>query len=507
MVSVDECRPREADVLYLLHMPIRQQVLTLQTFTLHEEEDMKPRSRQVKRTPEPEELLPVFREMMNGELVRQWLSSVSQRFYNRIWPPLVTLWAVLYQRLNPDHTCDAVVSAFRSGVGDGLDTSHAEPLSRRMKSESPTAYGKARQRLPLTLFDEALRYTSQVVRDWMGVGGTWLGHPVGLLDGTTFLARPWEGLVKKYGRHKNQHGETYWVVMRAVGVFCAFTGCLLAVADGSLHASEAALASQLLVGSLPGMVWVGDRNFGIYRVVQAARQGRAEVLLRLTDPRARALARRDVKVGEDIGLWWCRSPHDTVNFGMPRTPVQGRLLRVRVGQNGFRIQDLYLFTTLLDAQRYPVDKLVQLYGVRWHVELNLRYVKATLQMGQLTARSVDNVRKELRGGLLGYNVIRGFMAQAARRRNLSPLDLSFTRCWRRIRDTLIVWRVRRLQGPMDKELERLLDRLAQCRLRKRKPFRIEPRAVRRKPMVYENLKGSRAEARQRVLKAYRRKVR
>lgn len=493
-------------MLYLLPMSVRQQVLVLPTFTLHEEEDMKRRSSQVKRTPEPAELLPVFREMMNGELVRQWLSSVNRRFYNRIWSPLVTLWAIIFQRLNPDHTQDAVVSAFRGGAGDALDTSHAEPLSRRMKSENPTAYGNARGRLPLKLFDEALAYTSYVTREWMGLTGTWMGHAVGLLDGTTFLARPYKDLVKTYGRHRNQHGQTHWVVMRAVGVFCAFSGCLLAVTDGSLHASEAALAAKLLVGSLPGMVWVGDRNFGIYRVVQAARRGRAEVLLRLTVVRARALARRELKPGEDVILWWCPSRHDKVNFGMSRAPVQGRLLRVRLEQKGFRPEDLYLFTTLLDAHRYPAEKLVGLYGRRWHVELNLRYVKATLDLGALMGRTVDSVRKELRGGLLAYNVIRGFMVRAARRKNLSPLELSFTRCWRRIHDTLMRWCYRGLNGRMDEELDRLLDRLAQCRIPQRERFRIEPRAVRRKPMVYENLKGSRAEARRRVLKAYRKRV-
>ena len=60
---------------------------------------------------------------------------------------------------------------------------------------------------------------------------------------------------------------------------------------------------------------------------------------------------------------------------------------------------MYLFTTLLDAEPYTVEKLVELYGLRWHVELNLCYVKDTLDMALLAGKSVDIVRKELHAGV------------------------------------------------------------------------------------------------------------
>ena len=155
------------------------------------------------------------------------------------------------------------------------------------------------------------------------------------------------------------------------------------------------------------------------------------------------------------------------------------------------------------VKRYTVEELVKLYGLRWHAELNLRHVKATLDMALLTAKSVDMIRKELHAGLLAYNIIRGYMAQAAQRANLSPLRLSFTRCWRRVRDMLFTWRPTHWAPHVAQEVQRLLTRLARCKLPKRPRFRIEPRAVRRLPAVYPNLKGSRTEARQRALEQLR----
>jgi hypothetical protein len=155
---------------------------------------------------------------------------------------------------------------------------------------------------------------------------------------------------------------------------------------------------------------------------------------------------------------------------------------------------LYLFTSLLDAEVYTLEELVKLFDLHWHVELNLRYVKSTLDMDLLTAKSVDMVRKELWAGLLAYNIIRGYMTRAAMQANLSPLTLSFTRCWRRVRDTLLARR-----PGATRTVHRLLTRLAKLTLPKRPRFRIEPRAVRRRPATYPNLKGSRSGARQRLI--------
>ena len=54
---------------------------------------------------------------------------------------------------------------------------------------------------------------------------------------------------------------------------------------------------------------------------------------------------------------------------------------------GFRVQTLYLFTTLTDAAAYPALALLELYGVRWHAELNLRYLKTQLRLHQLAVQS------------------------------------------------------------------------------------------------------------------------
>jgi len=454
---------------------------------------------QPQANPTVPQLLPVFQDLLPAQVIRGLIQTAGRRFYERLFTPLVMTWCLIFQRLNSDHTCDAVVSHVGSGAIDHLDDRHVEPLSQRVKSESTAAYCKGRKRLPLSVLQGALHHTASVIRQWLGDDGLWLGHPVGLMDGTTFLLRPEPELVEHYGRHKNQHGETYWVVMRAVAAFCLRCGATLGVTEDSLHTSEQELAALLLAQATRNSVYVGDRNFGVFSVVQAARHYAVWVVLRMTRRRASALTKRKMRSGEDIRVEWEPSIHDQVNPDMSSKPISGRLIYVRLERNGFRPVELYLFTTLLDGEKYTVEELVKLYDLRWHAELNLRYIKDTLDMDLLTSKSVDMVRKELYAGLLAYNTIRGYMTQAARQANLSPLTLSFTSCWRRVRDTLLTWHPTNSAQHAVRIVQRLLARLARCKLPKRPRFRIEPRAVRRCPAAYPNLKGSRANARQHLV--------
>ncbi len=173
----------------------------------------------------------------------------------------------------------------------------------------------------------------------------------------------------------------------------------------------------------------------------------------------------------------------------------GRFIYVRMERDGFRPIDLYLFTTLTDREAFPVAELVALYGMRWNVELDLRHVKTTLQMEQLTGQSVDIVRKELVLGLTAYNLLRGLMGVAAIRAQHLPLELSLAQCWRRILDACRSVVPATSPVEMDQLVDRLLVRLGRCVLPKRKRERFEPRAIWGRPQKYPRIKGSREAAR------------
>lgn len=245
---------------------------------------------------------------------------------------------------------------------------------------------------------------------------------------------------------------------------------------------------------------MGDANFGIFRIVQVVRQVQAHALVRLTEARARKLVGgATLRAGREYAVTWAPSRHDQLEPGCDTTPIPGRLLVVRTHRKGFRSQMLYLFTTLTNGQVYPMAELVELYGVRWQVELDLRYLKTQMDLEQLESKSPEMVQKEWLAGLMAYNLIRAAMLAAALQAGLEPLTLSFSRARRQVERFLE--QCGRSSRGQRQAWRKLLASLAQCRLpKRRKPRPSEPRQVRRVRPTFPSLVGSRAQARRRCRK-------
>jgi len=442
----------------------------------------------------PLELLHFFVQLLPGPALLRLPALQSQDFYHRLFSPVVSLWYLLFQRLHTDHTLDAALADARRGGGDRLN----KKLSRGLRSDSTCSYSLARRRLPWEFLAQALTLQAGKI---IGFSPTvlWKGRVLALLDGSTVRLRPYGNIGQEFGAAANQHGKGYWCLMRVVVCFCAGCGAALDCALGSIHVSEQAMACEIMLRCTARSLFMGDRNFGVFRVVQAAQQAGHEVLLRLTDRRARRLLGRALRPGA-YKVAWAPTPKDQLQPKGRKEAVSGRLLVWRVQQRGFRGQQLCLFTTLPDTPEFGLEELARVYGWRWHIELNLRYLKAQMDLAQLEAKSAEMARKEWLAGLLAYNLIRAAQLCAALQQAISPLQLSFSSARRRLEDWL-----RQFHHQPRRNLarwEQALQSMSRCRhptRRKARPH--EPRAQRHLRLPYAALFGSRAQAR-RQLKKY-----
>ncbi|ETX06277.1 MAG: hypothetical protein ETSY2_18135 [Candidatus Entotheonella gemina] len=173
-----------------------------------------------------------------------------------------------------------------------------------------------------------------------------------------------------------------------------------------------------------------------------------------------------------------------------------RELRVRVSRRGFRTQVFVVVTTLLDAVLYSAQDLANLYRERWHCELDLRSIKVALGMEVLRGKTPERIRKELWIYVLAYNLIRAVMGRAALQAGLCPRQLSFTGALQAVNGftpALVLAKGSVLAAL----LAALLASVASYRVGKR-PNRIEPRAVKRRPKPHRLLKTPRPKARKRL---------
>src|SRR5262249_10729388 len=240
-------------------------------------------------------------------------------FYDRLWTPLITLWYLIWQWLQPKHTLDRVVIDARRGGADRL-CPRAKPLSKGLQSKATTAYSNARQRLPLDWVEQcfakmvaALRAVGQAPTEPL---------PVELLDGSTKRLRPYGDIGQEFPAHRTRRRKCYWCVARVLVSFCAATGLATAARIASIHVSEQALAVRLILEAAQSALYIGDRNFGVWRVVRAAVQGGGHALVRLTQVRARSLlGRKRLPTFLDLALSWSPSAHDQIDAGLNKEPV------------------------------------------------------------------------------------------------------------------------------------------------------------------------------------------
>jgi len=130
--------------------------------------------------------------------------------------------------------------------------------------------------------------------------------------------------------------------------------------------------------------------------------------------------------------------------------------------------------------------------------LDIRSLKVAMRMEVLRCRTPAMIRKEFWAHLLAYDLVRGAMAEAARRHKVSPRELSFQGA-RQVLEAFRGELGRASQGAAAVLVEAALGAMAAHRVGGR-PDRVEPRVVKRRPKAYPRMQVPRAVARKRLLR-------
>lgn len=154
-------------------------------------------------------------------------------------------------------------------------------------------------------------------------------------------------------------------------------------------------------------------------------------------------------------------------FAALPSSLQLREIRYKIARPGFRVKEVTLVTSLVDAERYSADDLAKAYGLRWVVETNLGHIKTTMKMDVLRCKTVPGVLRELTMFVLLYNIVRMTMLEAARRQGVPIERISFIDALR--------WLATAEPG----------DALPNLVVNPLRPDRAEPRVRKRRPKEYD----------------------
>jgi len=434
-----------------------------------------------------------FADVVTGDDVDRAFAEDNAHFGSRcnaVYTAPLTLWAWLSQAVHKDKTC--LAAALRVGL-------LLVVLCRSPGDTDSGSYCRARAKVPQILLRRLAvqvgrRLERQVPDSWL-----WHGRHAMLVDGFTVQMPDTAENQEQWPQPTSQKPGLGFPIMRLVVIMSLITACVQDLAYGPYagkETGETALFRTLLAALVAGDVLVLDRFFCSYFMVALALRYGVDVVTRLHQ-RRNCDFRRGKRLGpNDHVVEWQRparpewlTQEDYESF--PET-LKVREIRVYVNEPGFRVESLVVVTTLLDDDEYDNEDIADLYYKRWHVELDIRSLKVSLQMDYLRCMTPFMIEKEIWSNVLTYNLLRKVAAQAAQLHRLHPRQISFEATRKAV------------EGAWDKLSEAarakqlllgrfLLKELAKKRVGKR-PGRTEPRAVKRRPKPHKLLTKPRAQA-------------
>jgi hypothetical protein len=394
-----------------------------------------------------------------------------------IYSLVVLVWLMIYQRLNSKRTLSSAVQFLARHAAQWREQPcFCKRIREGRISMRTGGYSQARRKMSTLvgssvcdqIFEQLQVRMRQTLPDVL--------RPIFVIDGTTLQLPHHRKLLKAYPSGSNQHGDNHWAIMLLVAFHDVHTGLAARPSWGPMYGRRAVGEQQLAAEALhrlpPDAIVLGDGDFGIFAFAYTVQQTQRPLLLRLTEARAKkVLGGTPLRPGRRRKVVWEASAWDRQHH--PDLPsgavVQGWLVACNSpARNG----EMWYFFTTLDLKP---TRILALYKLRWHIETDLRSLKRTVGLHQMTSKSPAMVENEVLMAVSAYNVVRAVMYLSASAAGLTPRQLSFSSSQDAV---MAAWPyLQRAHTPaaFHDELQRLLAVVVQTKLPVRSGRRSYPR--------------------------------
>lgn len=308
-----------------------------------------------------------FAQLLDPDTIQEALRDEQVSFRDRLFSPFVTLWVFLSQVLDADQCCRAAVARFC-----------AWRAAQRLPSCSPdpSAYCRARGRLPESVLRRLTRVTGRRVHGQMPDPWLWNGHPLKVVDGTTASMPDTEANQQEYPQPNSQKPGLGFPLVRMVVLFSLTVGTVLDAALGRCQGKqtgETALFHTLQDNLEKDDILLADRYYSSYWEIAFVQQRGADMVCRVHQ-RRRVDFRRGRRLGtDDHVVTWSKPARpewlDEATYAALPDTLTIREVRVHVAIPGFRTKVLVVATTLLDPAVMPSSDVALLYRLRWYAEV------------------------------------------------------------------------------------------------------------------------------------------
>ena len=435
-----------------------------------------------------------FAEILSAERIERVFAQHGCRFgLYGIYTVAITVWSFLSQVLRDgkEASCQAAVARV---------VSHCQQLGIAAPTSDTGDYCRARAKL----VESAIRTLSCEVAAGLELAANkaWLWKNrfhAKLIDGFTFTMPATSKNQARYPQSTAQKPGVGLPIARVVGILSLATACVMNLALGPYQGKETgepALLRMLLRSFVPGDIAVADRYYCSFMMIALLlRQGVQ------TCAREHQLRHSDFRRGRRLGKYdhlitWTRPPRpkwmDEATYAQIPETLTLREIRYNIVESGRRTRTVDIITTLLDADEFTQQDIADLYGFRWNAELDIRSIKASLNLAHVRCKSPEMVHRELWTTILAYNLIRTTAAGAALVHDKQPRQISFTSTCQYVLASWMQLSAGAIPATqLDHYVAVMLTQIAACEVAHR-PGRLEPRVLRRRRHGYPLMQKPRA---------------
>jgi len=435
-----------------------------------------------------------FGNILSADRIRAMFADSDALFgygENNFWNTGVTLWSFI---------CQVLQDGKQSSCNAAITNAIRYMLENGMVPPSPDSgeYCRARNKLNVKVLrqivcDIASKMSQQTPENWL-----WHGKDVKLVDGFTFTMPDTPENQLEFPQSKSQKSGIGFPIARACAVLSLSNACIQNVAIGPYagkDTGETALLRQVLNCFKPGDVMLADRYYCSFFMLAILKSRGIDVCMRMHQRRQSDISK--VKwLGEndyidtwhkpDKAKWMSQQLYDSLPDKM-----EIRIVSFNTKSKG-KSEQLNVVTTLTDHREYSAKEIGDLYGYRWHAELDIFSIKQTLNLNHMRCKSPDMIRREFWVTLLAYDLVRLVCAQAAFVHDKLARQMSFTIACNALISQWIL--------PSEEFIRRELNRRSLYQIASgevgKRPGRIEPRVIKRRPKRYTLMTKPRHEYKQ-----------
>lgn len=428
-----------------------------------------------------------IRGVISNAVILQACSTAQYLFRQRKLTPTLTILHMLLAAIWPEESFAASWQALWASAC-ALD-----PALTDVPQPSSGSLAKARQRIPLGVWEALAAAVSAMVGVLSRPRDMWRGLRVVLMDGTCVSMPAEKALFEHFGSNGQAPGlgKARYPLARMVVLGLAGSRAILAYALGVYLDSEVSLARTLLKHLRPGDLLIADRLFAAAHAYAMYSTHQIQFITRMHQ-RVKLAKLRKLKVyapGDMLVEMPVNAKYRRAHADVPET-VTVRVIRARIRSREGKIW-LYVVTSLLSPTDYPADEIVAKYAQRWRIETLFREFKIDLSADVLRSKTPDGIEKEIAARVTALNTMRVLMLNAAVQENADVLRISFVQTLRTVINFAPGFATQRFER-LPELYRRMLVEIARQTAPER-PGRKEPRMIRRETKHYPTLRTTRVQ--------------